>query len=321
MRAAPAGSGPFASGGRRLDERALSFLHHPPRLPRAVRGFAHKLAGKISDMAPELTEVTPPISLRIADDIRGKIETGELRPDDQLPTLPALAAQWSCSVTSARGAMALLRSQGLISGGRGQPLRVRVKPRMVIRDNRRHQAEKDLALASLDDRRRHGEAEDDLGEDLQALDFRSEYRDVPASAGLAAVFGVEPGTMLKRKLYETRDKSGWTRRAYSVSYTPVSLLEANPELLTDDCEPWPGGAMHQFRTLGIEIAEVVDEVRAIMPTTVDVQRWALEPGVPLLAVRRISIDTDKRVVEVSDAYYPADRTTLRFATPLTPWSE
>lgn len=271
-------------------------------------------------MAPELTAVTPPISLRIADDIRGKIETGELRPDDHLPTLPALAAQWSCSVTSARGAMALLRSQGLISGGRGQPLHVRVKPRIVIRDSRRHQAEKDLALASLDERRCHGEAEDDLGEDLQALDFRCEYRRVPASAELAAVFGIESGAELLRKLYETRDRSGWTRRACSISYTPVSLIEANPVLLSDDCEPWPGGAMNQFRTVGIEIAEVVDEVRAVMPTTVDVQRWALEPGVPLLTVRRISIDTDKRVVEVSDAQYPADRTELRFTMPLRPWS-
>ena len=78
--------------------------------------------------------------------------------------------------------------------------------------------------------------------------------------------------------------------------------------------------MNQFRTVGIEIAEVVDEVRAVMPTTVDVQRWALEPGVHLLTVRRISIDTDKRVVEVSDAQYPADRTELRFTMPLRPWS-
>jgi GntR family transcriptional regulator len=133
------------------------------------------------------------------------------------------------------------------------------------------------------------------------------------------VFGIEPGTELLRKMYETRDKSGWTRRAYSVSWVPVSLLAPNPALLSDECEPWPGGAQNQFRTVGIEIAEVVDEVRTMMPTTVDVQRWDLEPGVPLLLVRRISIDTDKRVVEVSDAQYPGDRTELRFSTPLRPW--
>jgi GntR family transcriptional regulator len=271
-------------------------------------------------MAPELTEVPAPVHLRIADDIRIKIETGELRPDDQLPTLQELADQWRCSVTSVRGAMALLRSQGLISGGRGQPLRVRVKPRIVVRDSARHQREKDLALASLEERRQHGEAEDDLGVPLSETDFHCEYRVMPASDELAAVFGIEPGTDLLRKQYEIKHKTGWLRLAYSISWTPVSLLEANPELLSSDCEPWAGGAMHQFRTVGIEPAEIVDKVRAIMPTTVDVQRWGLEPGVPLLTVRRITIDADKRVVEVSDAFYPADRTLLRFTTPLTPWS-
>jgi len=86
-------------------------------------------------------------------------------------------------------------------------------------------------------------------------------------------------------------------------------------------EPWPGGAQRQFSTVGIEIADVADEVRAVMPTTVDAQRWDLEDGVPLLLVRRISADTAGRVVEVSDAQYPADRTLLRFDTPLRPWGD
>ena len=34
-----------------------------------------------------------------------------------------------------------------------------------------------------------------------------------------------------------------------------------------------------------------------------------------------SVDTGGNVVEVSDAQYPADRTELRFSTPLKPWSE
>ena len=42
-------------------------------------------------------------------------------------------------------------------------------------------------------------------------------------------------------------------------------------------------------------------------------------GVPLLWVRRISLDTTARVVEISDAQYPADRTKLTFHTPLTRW--
>lgn len=268
-----------------------------------------------------MTEVSAPVHLRIADDIRIKIETGEYQPGDKLPTLHDLADRWECSVTSARGALALLRSQGLVSGGRGQPLKVRTPPRMVIRDSARHQAEKDLALAAEDERGQHGEAEDDLGEALNGLHFRPEFRRVPASAELADLFGIEPGTELLRKQYETRDRTGSVRKAYSVSYVPVHLIEGNPRLFDPGEEPWKGGAQHGFRTVGIEIGTMVDEVSAAMPTTVDIQRWDLEDGVPLMTVRRISIDTDERVVEVSDAQYPADRTRLRFTTALRLWSQ
>jgi hypothetical protein len=37
--------------------------------------------------------------------------------------------------------------------------------------------------------------------------------------------------------------------------------------------------------------------------------------------RRISFDTDNRTIEISDAEYPADRTELRFITPLKPWTK
>lgn len=269
-------------------------------------------------MEPEATPVSAPIQLRIADDIRMKIERGDLQPGDPLPTLHELTTEWDCSVTSARNAIALLKQQGLISGGRGRAPVVRRPLRRVVRDSARHQAEKDFALEPESVRRHHGEAEDDLGDSLQALKFRSDYSIQPAGPELAAVFACEPGDQLLRKEYETSDPSG-IRLAHSVAYVPVRFIEAKPELLSADCEPWPGGGQHQFLTVGIEIARMVDEVRAFMPTTVDMQQWALDDGVPMLCVRRISIDTKDRVVEISDAQYPADRTELRFTTPLTLW--
>jgi|GEM_PF-6643884 len=56
-----------------------------------------------------------------------------------------------------------------------------------------------------------------------------------------------------------------------------------------------------------------------MPTTVEAQLWGLPDGVPLLLCRRISLDSQDRVVEISDAEYPADRTELHFVTPLRAW--
>jgi GntR family transcriptional regulator len=272
-------------------------------------------------MEPELTAVRAPIQLQIADAIRVKIEKGEYQPGDALPPTHDLAAEWGCSVTSVRAAYQLLKGQGLISGGRGRAPTVRVPPRRVVLTSDRHQIEKDRARAPETERRDHGEAEDVLGLPLGDVDFRADYLFVPAGDELAEVFGCEPGEELLRKQYESRDRSGWTRYSFSVSYVPVRLLESRPELLRSECEPWPGGHQHQLSLVGIEVAEIVDEVKARMPTTAEAQRWALDDGIPLLCVRRISVDTGGNVVEVSDAQYPADRTELRFSTPLKPWSE
>lgn len=90
-------------------------------------------------------------------------------------------------------------------------------------------------------------------------------------------------------------------------------------LLDETNEPWPGGTQHQLSTVGIEVMCMLDLVTARMPTTVEGQLWGLGDGIPLLFCRRLSLDADNRVVEISDATYPADRTELQFVTPLKAW--
>jgi GntR family transcriptional regulator len=102
---------------------------------------------------------------------------------------------------------------------------------------------------------------------------------------------------------------------------PKALVEANPAILDDCNEPWPGGTLHQLSTVGIEIMKVVDEVTARMPSSTEAQEWDLPPGIPLLFCRRLSYDREDALIEISDAWYPADRTELRFVTPLKPWPD
>jgi GntR family transcriptional regulator len=122
-----------------------------------------------------------------------------------------------------------------------------------------------------------------------------------------------------RRAFEHKNRVTGERVAWSVSWIPQSLITTNP-MISDPVHPaWPGGTMHALSTVGIEIDTIIDEVTATMPTTVEASMWALPEGVPLLWVRRISLDTTNRVVEISDAQYPADRTKLTFHTPLTRW--
>jgi len=269
-------------------------------------------------MDPQKTPVPAPIHLRIADDLRMEIERGELPHGASLPTLAEMADRWSCSLNSARGAIALLRAQGLITSGRGKAPVVRTPPRRAIRSSERHQAEKDLALRPERERAETGEAETNHAMSIREQRFSSKYSIVRADAGIARVLRVAPDEALLQRQYEAVDRRTGYQLSYSVSLIPIALIEGNPNLLDEHNEPWPGGTQHQLLTVGIEVMHIVDEVTARMPTTVEVQRWDLSDGVPLIFCRRISYDATGRPAEVSDALYPADRTELRFVTPLQP---
>jgi len=270
-------------------------------------------------MDPRPTAVQAPIHLQIADDIRMRIERGELAPGDSLPTLAELSQQWSCSTNSARGAINLLKAQGLITAGRGKAPIVRIPPGRVVRSSERHQAEKDLALRPEAERANVGEAETNLSMSIDQQRFSAHYDTIPAGDELAELFAISPTDIVLRRRFEAINPATALMLSWSVSYMPLRLIADNPALLDQNNEPWPGGTQHQLLTVGIEVMCIVDQVTARMPTTVEAQMWGLPDGVPLLFCRRISIDANNRTVEISDADYPADRTELRFVTPLKPW--
>jgi GntR family transcriptional regulator len=56
---------------------------------------------------------------RLANDIRDKIRSGELKPGDKLPSISQLRDQFSISYGSVRGAMLVLKAENLIEGRQG----------------------------------------------------------------------------------------------------------------------------------------------------------------------------------------------------------
>src|SRR5947209_13333396 len=70
-----------------------------------------------------------PLQVRVADDIRAKIETGELAPGEQLPTYDDLAEAYLCSLAVVRKAADLLKQQGLLIAVQGKGTFVRERSR------------------------------------------------------------------------------------------------------------------------------------------------------------------------------------------------
>jgi GntR family transcriptional regulator len=259
------------------------------------------------------------MQVRIADDLRLRIERGELAPGDSLPTIHQLARTWECSLNPVRVAFDLLKTQGLITGGRGKPAVVRTPPRQVVRSSLRHQEEKDLVLAPLAERAAVGTAELESKTTIRDLRFRTVYDVVPATAAVAGALEISEGAEVLRRAWEHLNPASGVREAWSVSHIPADYIRDNPRLFDPGCEPWPGGTQHQLSTVGIEVMRIIDEVTSHMPSTPEAQLWDLPPGVPMLRCRRVSVDQHGRRVEISDAEYPADRTRLDFVTPLTAW--
>ncbi|MFG2166960.1 winged helix-turn-helix domain-containing protein [Micromonospora chersina] len=66
-----------------------------------------------------------PFYERIANDIRTKIKSGELKPGDKLPSISELCRQYDVSTQVIRSAMLMLRAEGLVEGHQGRGVYVR----------------------------------------------------------------------------------------------------------------------------------------------------------------------------------------------------
>ncbi|MET9830040.1 GntR family transcriptional regulator [Streptomyces sp. NPDC006385] len=189
----------------------------------------------------------------------------------------------------------------------------------ILRDNHRHQWEKDRSCRPLAVRAATGVTEHETGLEPRDLVFHARYREITAPPELAAAFGVPEGTPLLERTYRTRCSTETAPFSLVTSYLVRDMIAANPDLLDDSKEPWPGGTQNQLRTVGIEVDRIEERVTARPPTPEEARDLELPPGTSVLLLRKTSYDTEDRVVDVSEATLPGDRTELVFTTRLERW--
>jgi GntR family transcriptional regulator len=255
----------------------------------------------------------------IADDLRRSIRGGGRRPGDRLPSQTDLAKHYRRSVPTVQNALRLLAEEGLIDKQHGRGNFVRRPRTPAVRDNRRHQWEKDRAREPLSERAATGVTEHDTGLQAQDLVFRAKYREIKAPKDLAEAFGVPPGTELLERSYRTRCAAESAPFSLLTSYLLRDMIAANPDLLDDSKEPWPGGTQSQLFTVGIEVDRIEERFTARPPTPEETAELQLPPGTPVLLLRKTAYDIHDRVVDISHLVLPGDRTELLFTTRLERW--
>ena len=255
----------------------------------------------------------------IAEELRRSIRAGERGPGDRLPSETELAASYRLGVPAVRDALRVLREEGLIERRDGHGAFVRHPRTPTVRDNGRHQWEKDRARATEAERAGTGSTERDTGLQTRDLVFHAVYREIEASGPLAGTFGVPPGTVLLERSYRTRHTADRAPFGLVTSYLVRAMIAANPALLDAANEPWPGGTQAQLHTVGIEVDRVEERFTARPPTPEEAHELDLPPRTAVILLHGTSYDIDDRVVNVSAVTLPGDRTELFFTTRLERW--
>lgn len=253
-----------------------------------------------------MTQVSAPLQMRIADDLRIQIERGQLGPGDSLPTLHELTERWGCSLGPARAAIELLRQQGLVVSRQGKGVFVRERARP-----KRHGIDR-YARSRW---QQGGTAIHDAEAGGQGLSVKQVYRELgeaPAPPAVAAAFGVEEGDLV------------WVRKR-------TTIVDDRPHQLADSYYPLdlalgtrlaeegsgPGGGFARIDEAGDPLAEISEEWRARMPSSPESVTLQLPGGTPVIDLTRIVYDTKGRAVEVMLAVIAADTVEMsyRFSIP------
>ena len=111
----------YAAWTSEADQRAARTVSG--RMPARPRGVAEKPSGT-GFAASHLDSAADSPYLKIANDLRGAIQSGVLRPGDVLPTVKELAGRYRVAASTAHRALSVLVEERLCNASRGRRVTV-----------------------------------------------------------------------------------------------------------------------------------------------------------------------------------------------------
>jgi len=245
-------------------------------------------------------------SRRIADDLRLSIENGELAAGGKLPSERELATRYGTARNTAREAIAILASEGLVVAQHGRGVFVRPRrPLMRLganRYSRRLREETGLSPFRIEVTR-------------QGRTPRTETRSVtraPAPDDVADRLGLRPDAeVIHRENWYFADDEPVQ---FGITYIPVEVAGDSP-LATEKCLG-KGSIYGRFEELGWPVARIREEISARMPSPDEAASLAMPPGVPVIDVLHTSMDDWKRPFEVTRFVMRADLNGLDYDMPV-----
>ncbi|MER6955996.1 GntR family transcriptional regulator [Streptomyces sp. NPDC000618] len=235
-----------------------------------------------------------PLYLRVAEELRTRIESGELVPGTRLPSVAEISRQYGGSNSVATGAYKLLVDDGLVVSrhGAGHYVRSPDSPELLVRQHRRRSEDSPFAQGAA--------------EQGAVGTWAHESTTEQAAPSVADRLGIDRGAAVMRTSY-----------TYLADDQPVQLAESwEPLALTGqslialpEVGPYAGvGVAARMRVISIEVGDPVEWVRARMATRQEAQSLGMTPPGPVLAIERTYYDqATGRPVETADIVMRGDR--------------
>ncbi|MDX3855049.1 GntR family transcriptional regulator [Streptomyces sp. AK02-01A] len=228
---------------------------------------------------------------RIADDLRRLIAMGTWLVGERLPSELELAARYRVSTPTLRNALEVLQSECLVEKRHGSGNYVRRPGQRMTYVVDGCGAEQS-AVTSV------------------AVDVSFETAMVAADGRLSLLLDVQAGSPLTEYVFISH--LGTSPRSLTRVYVPHAVAQLGT--LEENGSPWGNGVRNLLAAAGVQVMSTTERVTARFPTADEAQTLHITSRTPVLAVQRVSIDVNERVVEGTLLVMPGDRTEILFTT-------
>lgn len=233
-----------------------------------------------------------PAYLRVAADLRRRIESGELAPGAKIPSVTVMASEYKVAGTTAQKAVRTLKAAGFVTSEPGKGV--------FVRDRRRTKVKSADYVSPVPD--------DGRVPHLRSTQLAVE--EVAPPDDIAEILGLDPGELAvqRSRVMATRDDAEQPVEIV-VSYFPVDIARGT-ELAS--VAAIRGAVPSALRRLGLPPRSASETVECRMPTTVEASTLGLPASVPVLHIVRTTRTDGDRVVEVLDMVFAGDRYQLEY---------
>lgn len=234
--------------------------------------------------------------VRVASNLRARIESGDLSPGAQLPSVSKLMEDFTVSSATVQKAIRALKAAGLVDSRPGKGVFVREHKRIVSRSA-------DFTAPVPDGQKApHGRS------------TPVEVTEVIPPDDVAEKLGLEPdGTAIRRTRNMLEGEDGAVVEI-TASYLPASIAKGTELERSAKLKGATPGALAR---LGYTPRRCQEWVEARMPTATEAQTLDLAPGTPVLRMLRVTWADKDLPVEALDIVFGADRYVLEYDLPVT----